>query len=156
MSVYKRKDRKGKVVGWRAVVRIKGYPTVCKQCERKEEADDWEEETRRQIKAGQFQFDRHKVQHTFSELVDCFIQSGALEHHRSVKDTKRHLEYWRSRLGEFAMVHLTTHRLAKERQLLVDTPTHKNAQTHICHRQSLYRFLIIMFDLCIAGVTMDR
>jgi hypothetical protein len=88
MSVYKRKDRNGKVVGWRAVVRIKGYPTVCKQFERKEEAADWEEGTCRQIKAGRFQFDRHKFQHTFSELVDYFIQSGALEHHRSAKDTK--------------------------------------------------------------------
>lgn len=128
MSVYKRKDRKGKVVGWRAVVRIKGYPTVCKQCDRKEEADDWEEDTRRRIKAGQFQFHRHKVQNTFSELVDCFIRSGALEHHRSAEDTKRHLEYWRGRLGEYAMVHLTTEHLAKERQFLIDTPTDKNAK----------------------------
>ena len=41
MSVYKRKDRNGKVTGWRAVVRMKGYPTVCKEFERKQEADDW-------------------------------------------------------------------------------------------------------------------
>ena len=54
MSAYKRKDRNGKVSGWRAVVRIKGHPTVCKECERKQEADDWERDTRRLIKAGQF------------------------------------------------------------------------------------------------------
>ena len=41
MSLYKRKDRNGKVTGWRVVVRIKGYPTVCKEFERKQEADDW-------------------------------------------------------------------------------------------------------------------
>lgn len=126
MSVYKRKDRNGKVTGWRAVVRIKGYPTVCKEFERKQEADDWKIAVTRKIKAGQFQFDQHKVQRTFSELVDHFKQSGALEHHRSAKDTIRHLEYWKEQLGNYALVHLTPERLGKERQLLIDTPTHRN------------------------------
>ncbi|OJU81620.1 MAG: hypothetical protein BGO10_08420 [Chlamydia sp. 32-24] len=128
MPVYKRKDRNGKVTGWRAVVRIKGYPTVCKEFERKQEADDWKLAVTRKIKAGQFQFDQHKIQRTFSDLVDHFIQSGALEHHRSAKGTVRHLEYWKSRLGEFALVYLTSERLGKERQLLIDTPTPRNAK----------------------------
>lgn len=128
MSVYKRKDRKGKVVGWRVVVRIKGYPTVCKQCDRKEEAEYWETKIKQEIRAGQFQFERHKVQRTFSDLVDHFKQSGALEHHRSIKDTIRHLDYWRERLGGYALMHLTPERLGQERQLLVDTPTHRNGK----------------------------
>lgn len=128
MSVYKRKDRKGKITGWRAVVRIKGYPTVCKEFERKQEADDWKLAVTRKIKAGQFQFDQHKVQRTFSDLVDHFIQSGALAHHRSAKDTVRHLEYWKSRLGEYALVYLTPERLVRERQLLIDTPTPRNTK----------------------------
>jgi integrase len=128
MSIYKRKDRNGKIVGWRAVVRIKGYPTVCKQHERKEEANDWKIKTVREIKAGQFQFDRHKIQRTFSELVDHFTKSGALEHHRSAKDTVRHLEYWKERLGDYALFHLTPERLGKERKILVDTPTHRNTK----------------------------
>src|ERR1700761_4599789 len=106
MSIYKRKDRNGKVTGWRVVICLKGYPTVCKECERKEEAIDWKINTVRAIKAGQFQFERHKIQRTFSDLVDHFTQSGALEHHRSAKDTIRHLEYWKSRLGEYALVYL--------------------------------------------------
>lgn len=78
MSVYKRKNRNGKVAGWRAVVRIKGYPTVYKEFERKQEADDWKIAVTRKIKAGQFQFDRHKVQRTFGDLVDHFIKIGWL------------------------------------------------------------------------------
>jgi hypothetical protein len=53
-SVYKRKDKKGKVTGWRAVVRMKGYPTVYKEFERKQEADDWKLAVTRKIKAGNF------------------------------------------------------------------------------------------------------
>ena len=44
------------------------------------------------------------------------MQSGALEHHRSARDTTRHLEYWRERLGKYALVHLTPEHLGKERQ----------------------------------------
>lgn len=128
MSVYKRKDRNGKTTGWRVVIRMKGYPTVCKECERKEEALDWERNAIREIKAGQFQFDRHKVQRTFSDLVDHFMKSGALEHHRSARDTIRHLEYWKTRLGQYALVHLTPERLGDERQLLIDTPTYRNTK----------------------------
>ena len=54
-SVYKRKDGKG----WRAVIRMKGYPTVWETFDRKQEADDWANETERRIKRGQFNFTAH-------------------------------------------------------------------------------------------------
>lgn len=38
-SIYKRKDKQDKTIGWRAVVRMKGYPTVCKQCDRQKEVE---------------------------------------------------------------------------------------------------------------------
>ena len=58
-SIYKRKNENGTTV-WRAVVRIKGYPTVCNHFERKQEAEDWARDIERQIKLGQFKFDQHK------------------------------------------------------------------------------------------------
>jgi hypothetical protein len=90
-SIYKRrfKDRKG--FTWRAVVRIKGYPSVCNHFDRKEEAEDWAADIERQIKQGKFKFDQHKQQHTYNDLIERFIRDGALEHHRSAKDTLRHI-----------------------------------------------------------------
>lgn len=126
-SIQKRKNKNG-TSHWRAVVRIKGYPTVCNHFDRKQEADDWALDTERQIKQGKFNFSRHKNQHTFSDLVDHFINNGAVEHHRSAKDSMRHLNYWQERLGDFSLVHLTPERLAKERLLLIDTPTNRGAK----------------------------
>jgi len=63
-SFYKRKNNNGTTV-WRAVIRIKGYPTVCNSFERKQEAEDWAQETERQIKFGKFNFDQYKKLHTF-------------------------------------------------------------------------------------------
>lgn len=123
-SIQKRKNSNG-TSHWRAVVRLKGYPTVCNHFDRKQEAEDWALDTERQIKQGQFNFSRHKNQHTFAELVDHFCNSGALEHHRSSRDSIRHLTYWKERLGDFALVHLTPEKLGKERHVLIETPTHR-------------------------------
>lgn len=124
-SIYKRKNANG-TSAWRAVVRIKGYPTVCNHFDRKQEAEDWASNVERQIKAGQFKFDQHNQIRTFAELTERYIQDGALEHHRSSDDTLRHLNYWKSRLGSYGLVHVTPELLGKERQFLVDTPTNKD------------------------------
>ena len=120
VSVYKRKDG---TPGWRAVVRIKGYPTVCNHFDRKKEADDWAKETERKIKIGQFKFDQYKKQYTFKELFERFISDGALEHHKSKADTLRHLDYWNEQFESYALLHITPELIGKKRKALLDTPT---------------------------------
>ncbi len=124
-SIYKRKNDNGTTV-WRAVVRIKGYPTVSNHFERKQEADDWASGIERQIKLGQFKFDQHNQVHTFAQLTERYLNDGAIEHHRSAKDTRRHLIYWQSRFSAFALVHITPESVGKERLRLLETPTLQN------------------------------
>lgn len=124
-SIYKRKDKTGKFSGWRAVVRVKGYPSVSNHFERKQEADDWAASVEREIKQGKFRFDQHKQQHTFNQLIERYISDGALEHIRSSDDVLHHLNYWKTRLGNYALIHLTPEMIGNERQLIVDTPTAK-------------------------------
>lgn len=121
MSIYKRILKHG--YSWRAVVRIKGYPPICKTFKRKPEAEDWEQETKRQIKLGQFKFDQHRKLHIFHDLTERYLQDGILDHHRSAKDTRRHITYWQSRLSPYALVHLTPELIGKERKLLAESPT---------------------------------
>lgn len=124
-SIQKRKNKNG-TSHWRAVVRIKGYPTVCNHFDRKQEADDWAADVERQIKQGKFRFDQHKQQHTFAQLLERYNNDGALEHIRSVADVTHHLNYWKSRLGSYELVHLTAELIGKERQHLANIPTNKN------------------------------
>lgn len=126
-SLYKRKNKNGTTV-WRAVIRIKGYPSVCNHFERKQEAEDWAINIERQIKLGQFKFDQHNKIHTFGELVERYIQDGALEHHRSGNDTRRHLAYWKERFNDYGLIHITPELLGKERQVLADIPTLKGTK----------------------------
>lgn len=109
-SIYKRKDKDGKLSGWRAVIRIKGYPTTCKTFDQKQEAEDWAQETEQRIKLQQFNFSSHKKQHTFDDLVDCRQSDGALEHQRSFAKIRSQFKYWQDRLGNYALVHINSDR----------------------------------------------
>ncbi|MEI8366730.1 MAG: site-specific integrase, partial [Parachlamydiaceae bacterium] len=118
----------GKSFTWRAVVRIKGFPTASKSFERKQEAEDWGQETERGIKQGQFKFAMHKKQHTYAELIDRLHSDGALEHHRSFKKVRSQYEYWQRRIGTYALVHITSELISKERQLLMEGLTPKGTK----------------------------
>ncbi|MCX6994698.1 MAG: hypothetical protein NTY13_02545 [Chlamydiae bacterium] len=91
-SIYKRKNNNGTTL-WRAVIRIKGHPSVSNHFERNQAAEDWASSIENEIKLGQFKFDQHKQMHTFEKLFDRYLLDGALEHHRSARDTLRHLNY---------------------------------------------------------------
>jgi hypothetical protein len=103
-------------------------PQSANHDERKQVVIDWASDVERQIKAGQYKFDHHNQMRIFADLTEHFLRSGALEHHRSAADTLRHLNYWKSRLGSFSLVHLTSELIGKERQLLSDTPTTKGSK----------------------------
>ncbi len=123
-SIQKRVNKNG-TFHWRVLIRLKGYPTVCNHFDRKKEAEDWAQAVERQIKAGKYKFDRANHQRTFLELVDRYKADGVLDHLKSAKDVLRHLKYWKERLGAYALVHLHSDLLSKERSLLVETPTSK-------------------------------
>lgn len=49
-----------------------------------------------------------------------------MEHIRSADDVTRHLDYWKSRLERYALIHLISELIGKERQLLTNTSTPRN------------------------------
>jgi integrase len=127
-SIYKRKSKDGKSFVWRAVVRIKGYPTSCDTFERKQAAEDWAKDTEQRIKLGQYNFEANNTSRTYAALLDRLLLDGALQHHRSLKNTQAQYNYWKERLGAYALVHVTPELVGKERQLFADTTTHKGSK----------------------------
>jgi integrase len=116
-SIYKRKTGKG----WRAVIRRKGYPTVCETFDRKQEADDWAKETERRIKLGQFNFAAHNKDHTYADLLHRMEGDGVFDQQRSFKNCRSQFDYWKERLGAYALVHITHDLIGQERKILVDS-----------------------------------
>jgi hypothetical protein len=71
-SIYQRTNKDGTKV-WRAVVRIKGNPSVSSHDERKQVVEDWAKETETKIKNAKYDFTKNKEK-TLSELIDLYIQ----------------------------------------------------------------------------------
>lgn len=120
-SIYKRKSKDGKSFVWRAVIRIKGYPTTCDTFERKQEAEDWVKDTERRIKLGQFNFSAHNKHHTYADLLHRMEGDGAFELQRSFKNCRAQFDYWQERLGNYALIHITPELITQERKILVES-----------------------------------
>lgn len=123
-SIYQRTNKDGTKV-WRAVIRIKNYPTVSDHFDRKKAAEDWAKETETEIKKGKYDFTKNREK-TVAELIDLYIQDAVLGHHKAAKDTIHQLNYFKDKLGEYGLVYITPEILLKERKKLLDTPTNKN------------------------------
>jgi integrase len=119
-SIYKRKNENGTTV-WRAVIRIKGYPSISNHFERKQEAEDWVKETERRIKLGQFNFAAHNKHHTYTDLLHRMEGDGAFDLQRSFKNCRSQFDYWKQRLGAYALIHITPELIAQERKTLIDS-----------------------------------
>ena len=117
-SIYKRKDQDGSPV-WRAVIRIKGHPSVSNHFGRKQEAEDWAQETERKIRQGQFNIESFKKQHTYKDLIERLKTDGFFEHQKALKKIISQFQYWEEKLGTYALVHITPDLIGKERQLLM-------------------------------------
>jgi len=86
MAVYRshyQKKKGSRKKMWRAVVRIDGLPPASGCFDRKEEAEDWEEKTKQQIKNGNFNFSALKNQHTFLDLIARMHENGVFKRKRS-------------------------------------------------------------------------
>ena len=121
-SIYQRKNKDGSKV-WRAVIRIKGHPSVSDHFERKQEAQDWARATEQQIRLGKYNFGRSIQKKTIGDLIDRYVEDGALEHHKAAKDTQRHLQYFRKKIGDYSLAYITPELLMDVRKKLVETPT---------------------------------
>ncbi|MFA6118923.1 MAG: hypothetical protein WCT85_04425 [Parachlamydiales bacterium] len=52
VAIFKNKNKKRIVTGWRAVIRLKDYQVITKTFGRKQEAEDWGMAKEREIKVG--------------------------------------------------------------------------------------------------------
>lgn len=123
-SIYQRINKDGSKV-WRAVIRKKGHPIVCKCFDRKQEAEDWANETENSINRGKYSNNQSKHQKTVTELIDLYIQDAVIGHHKASKDTIHQLNYFKEKIGDYALIYVTPELLLQERKILAQTPTNK-------------------------------
>ena len=134
-SIYQRTNKDGSKV-WRAVIRIKGHPSVCHHDERKQAVEDWAKETETKIKNGKYDFAKNKEK-TLSELIDLYIQDAVVSHHKAADDTIYQLNYFKEKIGEYALTYITPELLLAERKKLL---TEKSKRKKILNPATVNRY----------------
>lgn len=115
-SIYQRTNKDGSKV-WRAVIRIKNYPTVSDHFDRKRAAEDWAKETETKIKNGKYDFTKNREK-TVAELIDLYIQDAVIGHHKAADDTIFQLNYFKEKIGKYALTYITPEVLIAQRKEL--------------------------------------
>ncbi|CRX38831.1 tyrosine-type recombinase/integrase [Estrella lausannensis] len=115
-SIYQRTNKDGSKV-WRAVIRIKNYPTVSDHFDRKKAAEDWAKETETEIKKGKYDFTKNREK-TVAELIDLYIQDAVIGHHKAADDTIFQLKYFKNKIGKYALTYITPEVLIAQRKVL--------------------------------------
>lgn len=76
-------------------------------------------------------------------------EDGALEHPRSYHKAKSQFQHWQTRLGSYALVHITQELVNKERQLLSETPTPQGLKRSV---STINRYMAVLSSTLNYGV----
>lgn len=96
-SITKREGKKG--TSYKAVIRMKGYPTQTATFDRLTDAKRWAAEIETAIHAGQHFKTIESKKHTLGDLVDRYIKEELPAKPKSAPAYKRQLEWWKDQLG---------------------------------------------------------
>lgn len=124
-TIQKRKNKNGKY-SYKAIVRVNdGYPPDYKSFPTRKEASDWATQIEASRRQGSYFPEQVKAKHTLADLIDRYLSILQSTKPKSVKDIVRHLEWWKKRLGKYAVRNITADLIAGCRQELAEGSTYK-------------------------------
>jgi integrase len=109
-------------VSYRAQVRVKGYPAQTATFSTKTAAKAWAKTTEVAIAEGRHFGTVEAKRHTLADVVDRYVRE-VLPGRRYAGRRKAHLEWWKAKLGAFALAELTPARIAEARDSLLGGAT---------------------------------
>ena len=118
-TIQKRKNKNG-TCSYRVMIRPDdGLPPQSKTLPTYQEAKDWaiQEEARR--RQGLYFPDKLKQKRTLAELIERYIQD-VIPSIKSGEDVLRHLNWWKLKLGKYALNHISSDFIAKQRNELLE------------------------------------
>lgn len=119
-TIQKRKNKNG-TTSYRVMIRPNdGLPATYKTLPTYQEAKDWaiQEEARR--RQGIYFPEKQRQKHTLTELIERYIGEMIPEKPASGDDIIRHLNWWKNKIGQHALNHITPDLIAKHRRELLD------------------------------------
>jgi integrase len=110
---------------FRVKVRLKGHPSASASFKRLTDARRWAQSTEAAIREGRYFKGCESKRHTFTEMVDRYIKDTLPGKPKNASNTKQHLLWWKSRLGEYRLCDITPALVVQCRDELKATVTRR-------------------------------
>lgn len=123
-TIQERKSADGKIK-YRAIVRLKGYPTQSATFARKTDAKKWAQDTESAIRHGRHFKTVEAKKHTFQEMVHRYIENVLPLKPKVYKNQKMQLEWWADSLGYHLLSDVTPAMIAECRDRLLAGITYR-------------------------------
>jgi len=116
-NIEKRKSNDGDSA-YRVKVRIKGFPAQSATFERLTDAKRWAQQTESAIREGRHFKSSEAKRHTLADTIDRYMREVMPTKPKSAKFQIRQLEWWKARLGSYALSEISPALLAEYREKL--------------------------------------
>ena len=131
MATIQKRIKKDGTVVFKAVIRVKGYPTMTASFDKKTAARTWIGQHEPLMKEGRHITDYEAKKHTLNDLIDRYIavelpKRKPTDHQKY----KMQLEWWKSHIGKYLLSKVTPALLSECKELLVTeaSPKPKNGK----------------------------
>lgn len=105
-TIQKRPTLDGKTT-YRALVRLKGYPSTSATFDRLTDARDWAQKTEAAMKERRYFKDSEAKKHTMAETIDRYLTRIAKTNPKRHREIKPMLEWWKKEIGHCILADLT-------------------------------------------------
>ncbi|HEV7738188.1 MAG TPA: site-specific integrase [Chlamydiales bacterium] len=126
-SIKKRKTSKG--ISYQAQIRDNdGHPPKGKNFSTLQEAKDWIKDEQARRRQETYFPDQAKKKHILAELIDLYIEEILPSKPKNEIDTKRHLAWWKDKIGKYTLNLISYDLIDKCRKELIQGITTKGTQ----------------------------
>lgn len=129
MATIQKRPQKNGTIRYRVMIRQSdGFPPVSKTFPTKQEAKDWSKQEEARRRQGYGPSDQMKGKQTLADLIDRYTTVILPTKPKDARNMKRHLEWWRDKIGKYGVAKISPDLIAQCRQELAEGTTSKKTK----------------------------
>lgn len=124
-----KRTSKNSVVSYRVQIRQSdGFPPKSKTFPVLQEAKDWQTQEKARRRQGAYFPEQTKKKHSLADLIDRYIAIILPTKPKDARNAKRQLEWWKSKIGKYALQNISPDLIANYRKELAEGMTYKKTR----------------------------
>jgi integrase len=123
-TIQKRYSADG-IPSYRVQIRLKGHPIQTATFARLTDAKKWSQHTEVAIREGRHFKTTEAKKHTLAELIDRYIKDVLPTKPKQAGHQQQQLEWWKSKMGSYALADITTAMIVQYRDELASGETYR-------------------------------